>query len=298
MQALPLEVKIEKSKQRIKEWYEAFDGQVYVSFSGGKDSTVLLHLVRSMYPDAPAVFVDTGLEYPEIKEFVRTVENVTWLHPKYRKVKASFRWVIEKYGYPVVSKEHSFRVRKLRHQNLTDDYRQKQMVRLGGWKTLLNAPFECSEQCCNVMKKTPCKAYEKETQRAMFTGEMADDGMGRLQQYINNGCNAFDLKRPKSTPLGFWTEQDIWDYIHQKVVPYSRIYDMGEDRTGCMFCMFGCHLEGTPNRFQRMKKTHPQLYNYCMKPWSEGGLGLASVLDFIKVPYGDYYEQMDIFRRI
>ena len=82
MQSLPLEVKILKAQQRIKEWYEAWEGNVYVSFSGGKDSTVLLKLVRELYPDIPGVFLNTGLEYPEIVEFVKTKENITWLKPK------------------------------------------------------------------------------------------------------------------------------------------------------------------------------------------------------------------------
>lgn len=49
--------------------------------------------------------------------------------------------------------------------------------------------------------------------------------------------------------------------------------------------MFGCHLEKEPNRFQRLKLTHPKLYEYCMKPWNQGGLGIADVLDFINVNY-------------
>lgn len=103
LQALPLQAKVLKTKQRIREWVREFgeDG-VYVSFSGGKDSTVLLHIVREMYPDIPAVFCDTGLEYPEIREFVKTWDNVIWLKPK-----MSFRKVIEKYGYPFISKEVS-----------------------------------------------------------------------------------------------------------------------------------------------------------------------------------------------
>ena len=101
LQALPLKVKVEKTKQRIREWVDTFgeDG-VYISFSGGKDSTVLLYLVRELYPNIPAVFCDTGLEYPEIREFVKGFENVEWIKPK-----MNFRQVIEKYGYPFISKE-------------------------------------------------------------------------------------------------------------------------------------------------------------------------------------------------
>ena len=94
-QSLPLHLKIELSKNRIKQFYEHFDGQVYVSFSGGKDSTVLLHLVRSLYPEVPAVFVDTGLEYPEVRQFVKQTENTITIRPK-----ITFKQVLEKYGEP------------------------------------------------------------------------------------------------------------------------------------------------------------------------------------------------------
>ena len=82
MQAWPLEKKIEVTLGLILEWYKYYDGQVFASFSGGKDSTVLLDLVRRVCADIPAVFVDTGVEYPEIREFVKTVSNVEWLKPK------------------------------------------------------------------------------------------------------------------------------------------------------------------------------------------------------------------------
>lgn len=82
MQAWSFERKVAVTQTRIIEWYIKNNGQVYISFSGGKDSTVLLDLARRIYPDIPAVFVDTGLEYPEIREFVKTVENVTWLRPE------------------------------------------------------------------------------------------------------------------------------------------------------------------------------------------------------------------------
>lgn len=82
-QSLSLELKIAKTQLRILEWVKAFGiSGVYVSFSGGKDSTVLLHLVREMFPEVEAVFVDTGLEYPEVREFAKSFENVTVLRPK------------------------------------------------------------------------------------------------------------------------------------------------------------------------------------------------------------------------
>ena len=102
MQSLPLKDKVRMTQRRIEEWYEHYDGQVYVSLSGGKDSVVLLHLVREIYPDVPAVFIDTTLEYPEVRKFVSTFDNVTFLKPK-----MNFVNVIKKYGYPLFSKEIS-----------------------------------------------------------------------------------------------------------------------------------------------------------------------------------------------
>lgn len=107
MQSLPLDLKIRMTQTRIRDWYNHFSGDVYLSFSGGKDSTVLKHIIENTLGvyDIPSVFCDTGLEYPEIKTFVKGCENVTIIRPK-----MTFRQVIEKYGYPVISKEVARRV--------------------------------------------------------------------------------------------------------------------------------------------------------------------------------------------
>ena len=117
LQALPLELKIAKTKARIKEWVDVYgvDG-VYISFSGGKDSTVLLHIARSMYPNIKAVFSDTGLELPSIRSFVKTHENVDWLKPK-----MTFGEIVKQYGYPLFGKEISHAIWYARKIKLTDN---------------------------------------------------------------------------------------------------------------------------------------------------------------------------------
>lgn len=283
-QSLPLEQKIILTKQRIKEYHDHFDGNIYVAFSGGKDSTVVLDIVRSIYPDTIAVFCDTGLEYPEIKEFVKTIDNVTIIKPK-----MSFKDVINRYGYPLISKTQATAIYKLTHQNLTEKYRNKLLYgdekgtagKLSNkWHYLLNAPFSISDKCCDALKKRPFLKFEKETGLYPITGEMASDSQNRMQNYFRYGCNLLDTKHPRSKPLSTWLEKDIWEYIKRNNIPYSKIYDMGVENTGCIFCMFGVHLDKEPNRFQCLKKTHPKLYNYCIND-----LELGKVLDHINVKY-------------
>jgi 3'-phosphoadenosine 5'-phosphosulfate sulfotransferase (PAPS reductase)/FAD synthetase len=299
-QALPLELKIIKSQQRIREWHDHWRGQVYISFSGGKDSTVLLRLAREIYPDIPAVFCDTGMEYPEVREFARSMPGVETVRPE-----MNFREVIEKYGYPVVSKEQSKYIRqirttkseRLRNQRLCGDDKGTLNKLSERWKFLINAPFKISDECCDVMKKKPFKRYEKESQRVMITGEMASDSRRRKTNYMMRGCNAFDMKRPKSTPLGFWLERDILEYLRQFSLPYASVYGdiiehngrlitTGAELTGCMFCMFGVHMDRGENRFMRMRRTHPKLWDYCIHK-----LGCGRVLNYIGVPYSGLFSE-------
>lgn len=348
MQSLPLHAKIIMTQQRIRQWYDYWDGEVYVSFSGGKDSTVLKHIVDGMYNDVQALFVNTGLEYPEIQKFVKDIKagkydcfnsDVEIVRPEMR-----FDEVLKKYGYPVVSKEvsncvhdakkciesgatkYTYRLQRL-DGTLKDKQGKLSQYNIPQWKFLLDAPFDCSHKCCDVMKKKPAKQYEKLTGNKPIIGTLACESRLRKQKWTQHGCNAFEKERPTSQPLSFWTEQDILHYIKKYNVPYAPVYgdividDKSEDalegqvnlidylecysqedilkttgcnRTVCIFCMFGCHLEKTPNRFQRLKETHPRQYEYCINggemvdgKWqpSKEGLGLGKVLDYINVKY-------------
>lgn len=385
-QSLPLEAKIQMTKERIRAWYEAWTrfeiqnldtgesrfvtwdsrewyepptaenewiksgtaGAVYVAFSGGKDSTVLKHIVDAMYSDVPAVFVNTGLEYPEIQRFVKDVKAGKWdcfnrdveiIRPKMR-----FDEVLTTHGYPVFGKEIAGNIEYGRAALARGDEAKVRRYLYGQRKNphtgevyqfmkpseialdfALNSGIPASNKCCAIMKKQPAHDYAKRTGRVDMVATMASESRLRLHHWLTNGCNAFDAKKPVSQPLAFWTEQDVLHYIKKYDVPYCPVYGdividdepefegqlnaldyigdydpadklktTGCARTGCIFCMFGCHLEKAPNRFQRLKQTHPRQYEYCigggemvdgrLQPNKEG-LGLGKVLDYIGVKY-------------
>lgn len=299
-QAMPLELKILMTERRIQIWHEKWDGNIHIAFSGGKDSTVLVNIARKLYQDIPVVFSDTGLEFPEIKSFVRSFSNLTIVRPK-----ISFREVLSTYGYPIISKNVARSLRDLQNSNPNNqavcNLRLTGFTRKGTYCPsyklpkkylyLVNAPFKISEQCCHFVKKTPLLKYERDMQSKPMIATLASESQTRERFYLMHGCLAFHYKYPAATPLSFWTEQDILQYLKQYNVPYCEVYGdivekdgmlitTQEQRTGCIYCGFGAHLEKEPNRFQRLAISHPKLYHYCMND-----LGLDEVLSYIKVPH-------------
>lgn len=221
------------------------------------------------------------------------------------------------------------------------------------YKFLINAPFDVSNECCNIMKKKPLHDYAKSTGRLPITGVMATESKLRTQKWLQNGCNGFEMKNPVSNPMSFWTEQDVLLYIREnaesmanayyrikptkdEVMKYGKrfvyrttgatapyfpkeygaicsvygdivtddeesgqttladfmdmeefelgrplLHTTGCQRTGCVLCGFGCHLEKEPNqRFVNLKKTHPKFHNllYILK---NNGVTYAEAIDWV-----------------
>ena len=294
LQKQPLERKVIMTRQRIREWVSAFgvDG-VYVSFSGGKDSVTLLDLVRKEYADAKAVYIDTGLEHPSVRKIALEETNCDVVKPR-----MSFREILIKYGYPMISKQQSEYIDEYRR---TKSEKMKEL-RLNGndrgfgkirpeYLFMLNAPFRVSDHCCDYMKKHPAEDYEKKTGRKPILGIMAEESRERKSNWIKYGCNAFDVNRPKSNPISFWKEVDVLKYIkvnglkiadtYGDVIPKGNvggqitmgdilgdIYEedyttTGAKRTGCLFC--GYSIRNEKDKFVRLYWELPKMIDYVMR---------------------------------
>lgn len=257
LQALPLELKLAKTKLRIKEWIEFYGAEsIYLSFSGGIGSTVLFFILKEINSEIPALFVNTRNENPDLVKHVYALKGQN--NEKYRKImktvyddkrnigdtievrmpKQQQRDVIKKYGFLVVSKKVSRGIMDLQRlkEKEPDTYKTepRYLSKLDiknrfsvpkKWQYLIDAPFKISNACCHVLKHSVFRAYEKETGRFYpMTGEQASESMDRTRSYLKFGCNGFERKKPKSMPLGFWTSHDLVSFALQNNIPYPTCY--------------------------------------------------------------------------
>lgn len=283
---LSISEKVKITNQIIIDWYENNQGRVFVAFSGGFKSTLLLHLVRKLYPDVPAVFIDNELDYPEIKKFVSNNRNVTIIKPVRK-----YQEMLDKFGYQVVSKEVSENVQSYRNTGSEKALRMLKGILRNGkpnafatkdWTYIIDAPFKISKQCCYEMKQKPLYKYASENKLAVMKGNISS----RAVNISNNSelvsfCNRYkpQYSKTKSYPLYFWNILEIFEYIYKNEVPYAKhfgeikfrynnyqkkgttyyITTKGYNR-GCLLCLCNLDKYDREKKFVEMKENYPDYY--------------------------------------
>lgn len=299
LRADPIDIKEMKLVQRIQECIYFAGGieKVYIAFSGGMDSTVLCYLAEKHFPGIKMMFINTGAEFPEIIKFVYKMKLQGWnIDVRFPKMKP--KEVIDKYGFPLYSKEVSMSISRFRNtKSLVQRYYRLfgRIVKPGkkvkkGRKGVIpkyartlaiENEFKISEKCCDMLKKNVFKKYEKDTGRMPIVGTTVGESQNRLESWLKNGCNAFDLKKPQSRPMSAWDRKDTKEVIDMYNIEISEAYTVhGYERTGCAFCPFGMHLEKGKNRYVRMSETHPKMHSYALDY-----IGFRKVFDRINLEY-------------
>jgi 3'-phosphoadenosine 5'-phosphosulfate sulfotransferase (PAPS reductase)/FAD synthetase len=234
----------------------AFKGKenVALSFSGGKDSTVLKHLIDSVLSKIKPVFCNTGVEYFDIVSFVKGFEDVEIVKPKY-----SFVQIINKYGFPIISKEQSRYLSDVKNpkvsQKLKDSRLSKGNFTISKkWRWLLETDIKISDKCCYHLKKSPLQKLKY----YYFTGERIQESNLRKQRY--HTC----ILPKKCIPLRLWNDDLVNKYIEYHNLKICNIYKY-ENRTGCKFCLYGIQYEKRPNRIDRLKFIEPKSYEFARK---------------------------------
>ena len=310
-QGWTLDQKIDHSLGVIEQFYNHCNGKVYISFSGGKDSTVLFWLARKLYPDIRAVFCNTRNEYPDIVKFVHELKrqyNVEIIVPR-----KTPKEIMEINGFPLVSKEASGNIYTIRVNPNSkkskkllgiDDLDGKYRYDLAKkWRWLIDEKFTTSNVCCEKLKKYPFEKYERQTGLSGILGTMASESNMRMQTYIRRGgCNVFKgpgIEKSRSLPLSIWMEEDIWKCIEKYNIPISEIYHKGAKRTGCCFCGYGCQYKDH-NSLQLVYDLYPKMYELFMG-YTNNGVTYREALRKVLAVNGLYLpdekpvQQLDMF---
>lgn len=275
LREMNLESKIIQTKHLIKCAVREFGlNKVYISYSGGKDSTVLSHIAKSIYPDILHLFANTTNEYPETIQHIKWEKEkngtniITILPMDCHGEIWTFKKVVEHYGYPMFSKRVSNAIRTYQHalsertKHNSQNYIDRNFKKYDKYKEL-----PISDKCCDKLKKEPLRRKAKELGlECAILGILASESYQREKDWLEHGCNVFhERKDNQSRPLSFWTDEDILEYIAKYNVKIPKLYEMGYSRNGCMYCGFGVHLEPAHcNRYQKLKQTHPIQYTYFL----------------------------------
>lgn len=268
--------------------------------------TICLHKTKPMLNDKPTTYIDVcrQIGYPIASK--RISHSVIRLRAQFKKLgynRRETKEIINSLDNMTKIEQVNY-LRQLGFNNtsvlnltgITSSGQEASVWKISNrWKPLIYAPFKCSDQCCDILKKEPAKNLAKELGLTLsFTGEMATDSKQREREYLVTGCNAFSEGKGKSKPLGFWTEQDILRYHKQYKLPHAECYGKlleskstgilkfsKAQRTGCKLCLFGIQMGDGKNRLIELYESEPKVVEMALKPIKQGGLGYKDVRDYI-----------------
>lgn len=264
--------------QSINNLYD-LENKSYISFSGGKDSTVLSKLIDIALPNnkIPRVFCNTGIEYKEVVNFVKSLQQqdkrIVIIQPK-----ENIKSILNNYGYPFKSKEHSQKLKLYQRSGETKtilNYLGK-----GDKKSFLcptsliynfspSFKLKCSDDCCKKLKKEPCENYSKENNKPISLTGMRNSE-GGLRQSVKN-CTVFLDKNCKSLhkfhPLLPLDKNFINEFIRKYNIQLCKLYYSPYNfvRTGCKGCPFNVELQ---KQLDILKQYFPSEYKQCEYIWA------------------------------
>ena len=293
--AMDLTDKIQLSKEIIREFHDIADKDIYISSSFGKDSVVLIDLVRQLYPEITIVYVNTGMEPPSCVELSEIYDNVITLYPK-----KDISQVIHEYGYMIpLGKDKANAIEQVRrnlHDEKYDTWRVKQMRgqrERAMWDYSdctkhLVAPFKISDKCCYWLKISPINSFQNTTNyKYSYNGMTAEESIHRRNAVLKNGF----INKKTCSPIAHWTKNDVLKYIYENDLKLAHCYgeicidDDGNyytelfQRNGCLCCPVGAHLEN-PNKFQLLREFDKDTWEYIIYE-----LGYGKVLDYFGIEY-------------
>jgi len=300
LQALGLEAKIEWSRTVIEKALHTFE-HPSLAFSAGKDSTVLLHLLRQYRPDIITIYGNTTIEFPECVTFAQVLAREWGLNYYEAKPEVTFWWVVREYGWPLMGK--TFGVGGVAHKSSRERFFAvlEERGELAG-DYAIQAEVPLSSPCCTLLKARPSQKLQKRLGvDGVFLGILAGESRQRTFNFLDYGelYWAKSQKVWKCHPLAIWTDEDIWAYIRRFEVPYAKLYDMGyhdertgewisHKRNGCMFC--GMDIRFPNNHLAIMRRTHPRAWDVLMRR-----KGLGRGLMQLRLALDDH--QLDMFEQ-
>lgn len=300
LQAMPLGVKIDWAKGKIREYVDAVGGpdRVYVVFAGDKNSIALLHLVRSMYPNVRAVFYDSGLDYKETLDIVNKTPNIQMLTPKIK-----YHQIWKKYGLPVVAKEHSRFIADIRESSDPELVTRRLNYGKAGSlpkkylhftdKTFF--PQKVSDRCCHYFKREIIENHFFQDGKYPILSVRADESISNLNSWIKYSCNMLNSKSKKSRPLSIWLEDDVDLYIKNRNLTTLKINREKVTKIGCSVCPFESTKpvnDKGQNKFEFLKEYDPVLYKKLKQ------YGLMEVLMNMDVEINNDPEYMKELNRV